>query len=87
MNDHSNYTDYSSFSLHIMHTVLILDTRINELKLILKEGYIKEEYKEHLKNRIERLIKTRIELIYSLLDMQKLIREDGFEYGDLKRIL
>ena len=80
------YVNYTSFSIYLMNSILNTDSRINELKYIVNSGYIKKEYKKEILKRIERLIETRMNLSYSLLDVQKLAGAE-IVYSDIKRTI
>ena len=79
------FIDHTSFSVYLMSSILNTDSRINELKCLIKSDYIKKEYKKKVIKRIERLIETRMDLSYSLLDIQKMTDADII-YSDIKRM-
>lgn len=54
-------------SLELCKSIRDIDTRLDELKIIL--GGIKNERRKHIVERVERLIETRFCLIYSLMDV------------------
>ena len=79
------FIDHTSFSVYLMSSILNTDSRINELKCLIKSDYIKKEHKKKVIKRIERLIETRMDLSYSLLDIQKMTDADII-YSDIKRM-
>lgn len=76
--------------LQIISSIRTLDGRISEIKESILNGYFTPEFEVGMKERMKRLLATRMQLLYSLFDKKlmfnKYLGEDTrITYENLKR--
>lgn len=90
-----NYLDPRVLAIEMLHSIRDTDVRLDELKSLVKLDDIQNEKRKSILKRIGRLIETRFQLIFSLMDVTKrnprLVDSSNpfdyleFEYKEIKR--
>lgn len=70
INHSADYVDTHELATQMFFTIRDIDNKVNELKNLLSEGYIKKQKINILNGRIRRLLKTRANIVESLSGLQ-----------------